>query len=146
MSSLIRWEPLGELLSLRDVADRLLEDAFVRPSFSEGFGTLPALDLYEDANDVVVKASVPGVKPEDIKVTVEGNVLRIEGESKAEEHVEKRNYVFRERRSGRFVRSVSLPAGVDADKAKAEFEHGVLTLTIPKKEEARTKTIQVRAK
>jgi len=147
MSDLILWEPVTEdMLSLRKAMDRLFESSFVRPVLPGVFGTGPAVDMYETDNDVVIKATVPGVKPEDVQVTVTGNTLTIKGEVKAEEDVKKRNYVYRERRSGEFVRSIELPSGAEADKAKAEFEHGVLTLTIPKTEAAKPKTITVKAK
>lgn len=147
MTDLMLWEPVTEgMMSLRKAMDRLFESSFVRPIFPELFGASPALDMYETDNDVVIKATVPGVKPEDLHVTVTGNTLTIKGEVKAEEDVEKRSYVYRERRYGQFVRSVALPSEVEADKAKAEFEHGVLTLTIPKKETVKPKTIPVKAK
>lgn len=147
MSDLMLWEPVTEgMMSLRRAMDRLFESSFVRPIFPEIFGAGPALDMYETDNDVVVKVTVPGVKPEDLQVTVTGNTLTIKGEVKAEEDAQKRNYVYRERRYGQFVRSVVLPGDVEADKAKAEFEHGILTLTVPKTEAAKPKTITVKAK
>lgn len=89
---------------------------------------------------------MPGVKPEDIDITITGDTLTIKGEVKAEEKVEKANYIRRERRYGAFSRSLTLPTSVVAEKAKAEFENGVLTLTLPKAEEVKPKTIKVKAK
>jgi len=147
MSDLILWEPVTEgMVSLQKAMDRLFETSLVRPVLPTVFGASPALDMYETDNEVVVKATVPGVKPEDIQVTVTGNTLTIKGEVKAEEDVKRRSYVYRERRYGEFVRSIGLPGGVEADKATAEFEHGVLTLKIPKAESAKPKTVQVQAK
>lgn len=147
--NLIRWEPWSELMSLREAMDRLFEESFVRPraGWLAPFGaeTL-AVDMYETDNEVVVKTAVPGVKPEDIDVSITGDVLTIKGETKAEEKVEKANYIRQERRYGAFSRSLSLPSTVVADKATAEFENGILTLTLPKAEEVKPKTIKVAAK
>lgn len=145
MASLIKWEPLSDLVSLRDAMDRLFEDSFVRMrGLPAGLGgeTL-ALDMYETADHLVVKTAVPGVKPEDIDITITGDVLTIKGETKTEEKVEKANYIRQERRYGAFQRSVQLPASVLTDKAQATFENGVLTLTIPKSEQDKPKTIKV---
>src|SRR5262249_23674817 len=144
------WEPFNEVVSLRDAMDRLFEDSFIYPRFMaplrEGFmGQLP-LDVVESDNDIVVKASVPGFKPEDINITVTGDTLTIQGETKVEKKEEKQNYLLQERRFGTFKRSFSLPMGVQADKAKADFENGVLTLTLPKAEEVKPKQIKVAAK
>ena len=148
MASLIKWEPLSDLVSLRDAMDRLFEESFVRmrgwPSVL-GAEAL-ALDMYETPESVVVKTAVPGVKPEDINITITGDVLTIKGEAKTEEELEKANYIRQERRYGSFQRRVQLPASLLPDKAEAKFEDGVLTLTIPKSEEAKPKTIKVEAK
>lgn len=148
MASLIKWEPFSDLISLRDAMDRLFEESFVR---MRGLPTLfgpetLALDMYETPDSVVVKTAVPGVKPEDIEITITGDILTIKGETKAEEKVEKANYIRQERRYGAFSRSLSLPSTVVADKATAEFENGILTLTLPKAEEVKPKTIKVTAK
>ena len=104
------------------------------------------LDVYETEDAVVVKAAVPGVKPEDIEVTVTGALLTIKGEFKSEEKTEKRNYLRQERRYGSFCRQVGLPVAVDSNKAVASFEHGVLNLELPKAETARAKPVRVVAK
>jgi len=137
------------LISLREAMDRLFEESFVRPRAGWlaplGAESL-ALDVYETDQDVVVKSSVPGVKPEDIDITITGDTLTIKGETKAEEKVEKANYIRQERRYGAFSRSVTLPTSIVAEQAKAEFEHGVLTLTLPKAEEVKPKSIKVKTK
>ncbi len=149
MASLVRWEPFNELVSLRDAMDRLFEESFVRPRdgwlFPFGGETL-AVDMYETDNEVVVKTAIPGVKPEDIDISITGETLTIKGETKAEEKVEKANYIRQERRYGSFCRSVTLPTQVVSDKAEAVFENGVLTLTLPKAEEVKPKSIKVKAK
>lgn len=148
MPELVKWEPFRELISLREAMDRLLEESFVRP-----FGLLApsrfetfALDMYETENDLVVKASLPGVKPEDIDINVTGDLLTIKAEVKEEKEVKEENYFRRERRFGTLCRSVTLPMEVDVDKAKAEYENGVLTLIFPKAEAAKPKVIKVKAK
>jgi HSP20 family protein len=148
MASLIKWEPFGDLISLRDAMDRLFEESFVRMrGLPSPFGAEAlAIDMYETADSVVVRTGVPGVKSEDIDITITGDVLTIKGETKVEEKVEKENYIRQERRHGSFQRSVRLPGSLLPDKAEAAFENGILTLTIPKSEEAKPKTIKVEAK
>lgn len=145
MASLIKWEPFGDLVSLREAMDRLFEESFVRMrGLPSVFGVEAlAVDMYETPDSVVVKTSVPGVKPEDIDITITGNTLTIKGETRVEEKVEKEHYIRQERRYGVFQRSIQLPDALVGDKAEATFEHGVLTLTIPKSEEAKPKTIKV---
>jgi len=144
---LVRWEPFRELISLRDAMDRLFAESFVRPStiFPSLFEG-PAVDMYQTKDEVVVKAAIPGVKPEDIDISVAGEILTIKGEVKEEEKVEEGNYLRQERRYGQFCRELTLPTQVNADKAKAEFEHGVLTLRLPKTEAVKPKSIQVKVK
>ena len=146
---LVRWEPWSDLMSLREAMDQLFAESFVRPRAGRmaplGAKTL-AVDMYETDDDVVVKTAVPGIKSEDINVSITGDVLTIRGETKAEEKVEKASYIRQERRYGAFSRSLTLPSTVVADKATAEFENGVLILTLPKAEEVKPKTIKVKAK
>jgi HSP20 family protein len=144
-----RWQPLSELMSLRQAMDKLFEDSFVRPSRflpTIGEGGVPALDVYQTPNEVVVKASLPGVKPEDINIDIAGDTLTIKGESKTEQEIKKEDYLYQERRYGTFSRSVVLPGGLKPDKAEAAMEDGILTLTIPKAEEIKPKAIKVKAK
>jgi len=146
MASIVRWDPFREMMSLRDVMDRLVDDAFVRPTSGLGMLHSPAVDMLENEDEVVVKASLPGVRSDDINISVTGDALTIRGEMKSERDEEKDNYIFRERRSGSFSRSLALPTSVIAEKAKAEFENGILTLSLPKAEEVKPKTITVKAK
>jgi len=149
MAELVRWEPRREMTSLRQAMDRLFEDAFIQPGwFAPVWGAAEMLpvDVYETDDQLIVKATVPGVKPEEIEVIVTGDLLTIKGEFKQEEKVEKPNYLRQERRFGNFCRQVGLPAGVSADNAKATFENGVLTLEMPKVEAAKPKTVKVVAK
>ncbi len=149
MAELVRWDPFREVVSLREAMDRLLDEAFTRPlslSLGENLAWMPQIDMYQTEDKVVVKATVPGVKPEDLHITVTGDVLTIRGEVKQEEEIKDASYHIRERRYGTFSRSLPLPVPVVIDKAKAEFENGILTLTLPKAEEVRPKTIEVKAK
>lgn len=136
-----RWDPFRDMVSLRDAVNSLLAESFVRPGAAAPAS--PAVDVSENENEYVVKASLPGVKPDDVQITVHGDSLTIRGESKAEEEKKGETYHLRERRCGAFQRSFSFPSPVDADKAQARFEHGVLTLTLPKAESARPKQIKV---
>jgi HSP20 family protein len=137
------------MTSLREAMDRLFEDSFVRPSrfWPEllGRGELP-IDMYQTAKDVVVKASLPGVKPEEVDISITGDTLTINGEHKEEEEVKQEDYFRRERYYGAFSRSLILPVQIQSDKAEAVFENGVLTLTLPKAEEVKPKQIKVKAK
>jgi len=148
MVDLIRWDPFREMTSLRDAMDRLVEDSFVRPSrfwIDGGRGDLP-IDMYQTANDVVVKASLPGFKPEEVDISIAGDTLTIKGEHKEEKEVKEEDYLYKERRYGSFSRSLPIPVQVKSDKAEAVFENGVLTLTLPKAEEIKPKQIKVKAK
>lgn len=147
MTNLVRWEPFRDLVSLRDAMDMLVADSFVRPSLGwpvpAGPGTL-AVDVYETDDEVVVKSAIPGVKPEDIDISLTGDTLTIKGETKFEDEVNEENFHRREMRYGSFTRAVTVPVPVVADKANAEFEDGVLTLTLPKAEEVKPKTIKIK--
>jgi HSP20 family protein len=149
VAEIVRWEPARDMTTLRDAMGRLFEDAFIGPGWlapAWGAAEMLPVDMYETEDDIVVKATVPGVKPDEIDVTVTGDLLTIKGEFKQEEKTEKPNYLRQERRFGSFCRQVGLPVGVNADKAKASFENGVLTLEMPKVEAAKTKTVKVVAK
>jgi HSP20 family protein len=142
-----RWDPFSEMLTLRDAMNRLIEESFVRPGTTAV--ALPGragfrADLRETENEYVLEASLPGVKPEDIDISVEGNQVSIRAETKAEEEKQGERYLFRERSYGRFQRTLTLPTNIQADQVNAELNNGILTLTLPKAEEARPRRIQVR--
>jgi HSP20 family protein len=143
----VRKEPVANNLTLRDAMDRLINDSFVQPfwPFDGAVGAF-SLDMYETDEAVVVKAAIPGIKPEDINITISRDVLTIQGETKQEEETKKPTYYVRERQYGTFSRTLNLPTTVVADKANAEFEHGILTLSIPKAEEAKPKVVTVKTK
>ena len=149
MSNLTRWEPAREMLTLREAMDRLFNDAFTRPlSLNGGSWSVPAVDMYQTDNDVVIKAALPGIKAEEVQINVTGELLTIKGEVKQNEEADGNGkaYHLREQRWGMFERSISLPAEVNADKAKADFENGVLTVMLPKAEKAKPKSITIKTK
>ncbi len=146
-NGITRWEPFNEMVSLRDAVNQLFQDSFIRPgSWLMPFdGAQPAVDVMETKDEVVIKASVPGIKPDDIDITLTGDQLTIKGETKNEQKIEEGNYIRQERRFGAFQRTLTLSTPVISDKIKAEFENGVLTLTLPKSEEVKPKSIKVKA-
>ena len=141
-----RYDPSLGAAGLRQIMDRLLEDAFVMPRSVMGqIASLggPALNAYEEGDHYVVEAQLPGMKPEDIDVSIEQGVLTIRGETTAGEERKERNYLIREHRSGRFSRSLRLPESVDPDAVQATYEQGVLRLTLPKVDRAKARRIQI---
>lgn len=146
MSNLTRWEPMHEIMSLREAMDRLFDDAFTRPLNVRRVTDTPSLDMFQTDEEVVVKASLPGLKAEDVDITVTGETLTLRGEYKQEDAQKDARYHIREVHSGSFERSLLLPTDVKADKAKADFEDGILTITMPIREEIKPKTININAK
>ena len=144
MANITRWDPYREMVRMNRLMDRWFEDMprMWLGEFDGGEGYVP-LDLYETDDAVIVRATLPGVKPEDVEITITGETLTIRGESKHEEEQKKRNYYRQESWYGSFARSIALPSQVEADKAEAVFENGVLKLSIPKAEAAKPKTIKV---
>ena len=147
MSNLTRWEPMREMMTLREAMDRLFDDAFTRPiNPRDGGWTSPAVDMYQTDDEVVVRAALPGFKSDEVQINVTGDVLTLRGETKHEEEQKERAWHIREHRWSSFERSIALPTEVRADKAVADFENGILTITLPKSEEVKPKTINVKAK
>lgn len=142
--SIVHWEPFSEMVSLREAMDRLVEESVIRPRAGISNGEVLALplDIYQTANDIVIRAAVPGVRPEDIDINVLGDTLTIKGEY-AEQRPEQAGYYLRELRRGHFARSVTLPMSVNADGAQASFENGMLNLRLPKAESARPRQIKI---
>ena len=149
MGNLVRWEPFRELTGVRYAMDRMFDRRFVRQWPMLRWEPAPAqvaIDLYETADVVGVTASLPGVKAEDVQVSVIGRTLTIKGETKAATEENEESYYRQERRSGAFQRVITLPVRVEADKAEATFEDGVLKLELPKVAEVKATTIEVKAK
>lgn len=142
--ALIRWNPVRDLAAIEiDTLNRMFEAAFNGEPMARG-GWMPPVDIYETTTkDVVVKIELPEMKREDIKVTFENNVLSIEGERKLAADVEREQYHRVERGHGAFRRSFTLPAEVDPARVKASYQDGVLTVTLPRREEARPRQIPV---
>jgi len=140
-----RPSPVGELLSLRTAMDRLFEDSFVRPAWAGGSldTTQFPLDVRMTADDLVVEGQLPGVKPEDVEITLENGRLTIRGDAASEQERQDGDFLVREIRRGSFSRTVALPSGLEAEKATATFEDGVLTLRIPKAEQVKPRQIRI---
>jgi HSP20 family protein len=130
---------------MHDMLDRMMDRSYLDPFWSGTVGTLP-MDIYQTDDEIVVKASAPGLTADDLEISITGETLTIRGELKAEELDEGARYHLRERRIESFSRSISLPTMVQAEKAKAEFENGILTLTLPKAEAVKPKMISIKAK
>lgn len=146
--SISRWDPVNDLVSLREAMGNLLEESFVRPraGIPANAPAGLALDVRETPDAFTVVASVPGVGADDVEITVLGDTMRIRGERREqqEETAQNGRWLIRERRFGAFERSVTLPSTVRSDAASADFEDGVLTVTLPKAEDAKPRSIPVR--
>ena len=144
MTIVRRPSPFGELMSLRSAMDHLFEDSFVRRPFAgfESQATLP-LDVTRTADELLVEAALPGIKPEDVEITVEDGTLSIRGEYRDERRTGEGESLVQEIRRGTVARTVTLPTGLEPDKATATFEHGVLTLRIPKAEATKPRQIRI---
>jgi HSP20 family protein len=146
--SMIRWDPARDLMSLRQAMDRLFEESVIRPSsftFEIGGGTIP-IDMYQTDNAVIVKATLPGIKPEEVDISVSGDTLTIKAERKEETETKEKNYVHKENRYGMVTRSITLPVDVKSEIAEASFDNGILTLNLPRAEKGKPKQIKVQVK
>jgi HSP20 family protein len=146
MTLIRRSNPFGELLSLRQAMDRLFEDSWVRPGswFAAGDGEHGmAIDVRTTPDALVVEAALPGVKPEDVDISILGDTLTITGRTSQETSTDEDGYTYREIRRGSFSRTLTLPRGVKADAAQAKFDNGLLELSIPKAEEAKPRQIKI---
>jgi len=133
--SLIRWSPVLE--PFEDM------DRFFGNFSGNQNGFVPSLDIYQDNNNVVVETPLAGVKPEDVRISIENDVLTIEGKSEQKTEVDDKNYYRKEVRYGTFHRSVALPVSVNSDKAMAEYENGLLKIIVPKQEKVKAKEIKI---
>lgn len=146
MTLIHRASPWDDFFTLRRTMERLYDDA-ARPRFWRATlaGAEPALDITTNQDELVVKASLAGWKPDDVEITLTGNTLTISGEMKQEERREEDSWILNEIRRGSFSRTLELPEGLVGERATASFEHGVLTLRIPKAEEIKPKQIRISA-
>ena len=148
MNNITRWDPAREFVSLREAMNRLFEDSVVGGYAQQRDGQpgelrLP-IEAYVTDHEIVVRAAVPGLKPEEVEITIEGDALTVRGEFPRP--IDNVNYLFTERPWGRFSRTLQLNVPVEAEKAEAVFENGLLTLTLPKAEAVRPKVIPIKAK
>jgi HSP20 family protein len=148
--ALIRWEPVRELNSLQHEMNRLFSAFFDTPGVGAGNGEsgaitrwLPAMDLIETDDQFVLRADLPGLSEDDVKVELEDNVLTISGERKAEHEARKEGFYRLERAHGKFQRSLALPEGVDGENVSANFDHGVLEVRIPKPAERKPHRVSI---
>lgn len=146
--SVERWEPFREAQALRDTFNRLFDEALVRPgsNWLANIRDLPALNLYETDDTIHVEVHLPGIKREEVAITLDGPVLTIKGERKAEEEVKEEHYLRREVQYGSVMRRVTLPETADLDNAEADFTDGVLKVTFPKRAAVEPKAIAIKEK
>lgn len=150
--AIVRWEPFRDVMGVQERMNRLFEEAFrgvQRPGEEDwalGGSWAPLVDIYEHEGNIVLKAELPGIDPKDVDVQVENNVLTLRGERRIDSEVKREHYHRVERAYGTFSRSFTLPTVVDTEKIKAEFQAGVLRLTLPTKEEAKPKQISISVK
>ena len=144
--NIIKYDPFREMRSLQDEVNRLFASSFSRGDNDLRRGAWsPSVDIFENQNEIVLEAELPGMKPEDVEIAIENNVLTIHGERKFEKKDETDNFHRVERSYGSFTRSFTLPPTVRSENAAAEFENGVLRLTLAKREEAKPRRIEIKA-
>ncbi len=145
MKAITRWEPFRNFPTLQDQMNRFFEDSFFRfPGEESSLATwAPAVDIYEEGDNLVLKADLPDINEKDLDLRIENNTLTLRGERKFEKKVQEENYLRVERRYGSFSRSFSLPNTVNTEAIKAEYKNGVLTVVLPKREESKPKQIKV---
>lgn len=145
--SITRWEPFRDLVTTQDRFNQLFNDTFSRAYGGDDQVTprnwAPPVDIYETDEGLVLQAELPGINPDDVEIRVEDNTLYLKGERKFEKEIKEENLHRVERSYGTFTRSFALPSSIDASKVKAEYKNGILTLAMPKHEEAKPKTIKI---
>jgi HSP20 family protein len=140
-----RWDPFREMMVVRNAGDRRFDgNLSVAPSSWKSFNWSVALDVVENDDEFIVKASLPGINPDDLEITFSDHKLTIKGEVTEEEELDEAHYHLRERRYGSFTRSIKLPSGIEADKIEARYDRGVLNLHLPKVEEIKPKKITIK--
>ncbi len=151
--ALVRWEPFRDLVGLQDRMNKLFDDSFRgigRPSSEDDWalgGTwAPAVDIYEQGGNIVLKAELPGIDPKEVEIRVENNTLTLRGERKFDNEIKRDNYHRVERAYGSFTRSFTLPSVVNQEQIQAEYRDGVLRVVLPKRDEAKPKQITIVAK
>jgi len=144
--AIIRWDPFRDLVTLREKMNRLFEDAFLARGEEKDMIAstwTPSVDIYEKENELVLTAELPGIDEKDIEIKIEDNTLTLRGERKFEKETKEENYHRIERSYGTFFRSFTIPQYIDQDRIEAEYENGVLKVNMPKKPEAKPKSVKV---
>ncbi len=144
MAMLTRWDPFRELARVQDEMNRAMGDERLLFRAGESVGWTPACDIYEDEEEIMVRAELAAVEPKDVDIRFENGVLTLKGERKLEKEDQRENYHRLELSYGTFTRAFSLPATIDSEKIRAESKQGVLLIHLPKKAEAKPKSIQVK--
>ncbi len=144
--AIVRWKPFRDMVSIQDEMNKLFDDFFGRPvartDWTEGVWS-PSVDVSEDKDNVVIKAEMPGMNKDDVKISIQDNVLTLKGEKRQEKEEKDKNYHRIERSYGSFCRSFQLPTSVKSDKIKANYKDGVLSVMLPKTEEVKPKEIPI---
>ena len=138
-----RWDPITEMRRMQENVNRLWRNFYPDAEGQEMENWAIPLDVVQEGDNFVIHASLPGVSPDDIDVSIEDNVLTVKGHTKVERERKEGNYLMRERRTGSFHRSLRLPDTVDTEKAQPYYEHGVLTISIPKAESKKARHLKV---
>jgi len=147
--TVVQWNPFNDMLSIQEEMNKLFNTYFSRVSESpdsENLSWIPAVDIFEDGESVKVICEVPGIKKDEVKISIQENVLTISGEKKRYPEDKEGSYHKVERRCGTFQRSFSLPSSVDQEKVKATYKDGVLTINLPKTEEEKPKEVSIAVK
>jgi len=142
MATITRFDPFRDLARIQEEMGRMLDEREVKPA--ESIGWTPACDVFEDVDEVVIRAALAGVDPKDVEIRVENGVLTLKGERKVEKEEQKDNYHRVEMAYGHFTRAFALPTSVDPEKVHAESKHGVLAVHLPKRSEAKPRSVQVK--
>ncbi len=146
MANIVRRRPFSELMGIRDEVDRFLNDTvrLFDDNVPERMGWRPSVDMEENKDSIVITAELPGIKKDDIKITIVDNKIMISGEVLEEKDVQEKNYFLKERLRGKFSRGFTLPTPVDSSKVEATYKEGILSLTLPKAEEAKPREISIK--
>lgn len=145
MPAVVRFDPFRDITSLRDEMNRLFSRTIGEGGVASGSTWTPAVDIFDTDEAIVLRAELPGLTPEDIDIEIDDNVLTLKGERRFQEQVDEGRYYRLERAYGHFQRSVTLPQGVKSDEISASFEHGVLSVRVPKADEVKPRKIAVAA-
>jgi HSP20 family protein len=147
MAAMARWDPFRDLMSIQNELNRLFGRTYGGEAGAPAAtgSWVPPLDVYETKEDFIVTMDLPGIEPDSVDVTVEDSTLTVSGSRELSSETREENYLRVERRYGQFSRSLSLPASADANKIDAHFDKGVLTISVPKAEEAKPKKITIKA-